>query len=198
MVTLEDKYIQELNFDAINKNIEQNLNLISKYPRNSFLNSFIVLTSENKLPANPKKAIIDLMKIEQLIDVPNEHMLNVTKLGYEVVRKGGWNKHLERERIKSERSDKKDIYDFKTSKWKQKTFFWFFGFAVIGSSLSVYNFAVNLSPTEKEKKLQQQQELKIHKMEEELTKLHISTLVQKNLDSLHSPKVLTKKIDKEE
>ena len=92
-VKLDENYIKELNFDSINKNIELNLNLISKYPRNSFLNTFIVLTSENELPANPKKTIIDLMKIEQLIDIPNEHMLNLTKFGYEIVRKGGWINH---------------------------------------------------------------------------------------------------------
>ena len=191
-VKLDDKYIKELDFDLINKNIELNLILISKYPRNSFLNTLIQLTSENELPSNPKKSIIDFMKIEQLIDAPNEHMLNLTKFGYEVVRKGGWIKHLERERIKTKLSDRKERYDFNLSKWKHNTFVPLFLVAIFGGLYSGYDFIYNLSSL----KEQQLQEQRLQHMEAELTKLHISISVQKNLDSLRNSTELTKKIDK--
>ena len=191
-VILEEKYIRELSFNSINKNIEMNLNLISKYPRNSFLNSLIVIICEDELPVNPKKTIIDLMKIEQLIDNPNEHMLNLTKLGYEVVRKGGWIKHLERERIKTKLSDRKETYDFNLSKWKHITFWPIFIFAFIGFGFSVNNFIRN-QINQENTKLQEQ---RIEQMELELTKLQNSISVQKNLDSLHNSKELTMKIDK--
>jgi len=193
-VILPEKYIKELNFDSINKNIELNLNLISKYPRNSFLNSYIELTSEENLPANSKKAIIDLMKIEQLIDIPNEHMLNVTKLGYEVVRKGGWIKYLEIEKIKSDRLLRKDIIDFSLSKFKYYTFWPIFIFAFVGFGFSVCNF-ITSQKNQENAKLQEQ---RIENMESELTKLRISISVQKNLDSLSKTKVLTTKTAKEE
>lgn len=186
-VILEDKYIKELNFDSINKNIELNLNLISKYPRNSFLYSYIELTSEENLPANAKKAIIDLMKIEQLIEAPNEHMINVTKLGYEVVRKGGWIKYIEIERIKSVQLLKKDIFDFKLSKFKYHTFWTVFVFAFVGFGFSVSNF-INSRKNQENTNLQEQ---KIEKLELELTKLQTSILNKKNLDSSYNPKVLT-------
>lgn len=188
-VKLDEKYIKELNFDSINKNIELNLNLISKYPRNSFLNTFIVLTSENELPANPKKTIIDLMKIEQLIDIPNEHMLNLTKFGYEIVRKGGWIKHLEQEKIKSNRLLRKDIIDFSLSKFKYYTFWPVFIFAFVGFVFSVTNF-LNNQKNQDNVKLQEQ---RIEQMELELTKLQTSILNQNNPDSFPRSKELSDK-----
>lgn len=174
-VILEDKYIKELNFDLINKNIEFNLNLMSKYPRNSFLKSYIELTSEENLSSNPIKTIIDLMKIEQLIDIPNEHMLNVTKLGYEVVRKGGWIKYLKIERIKSDRLLRKDIFDFNVSKFKYYTFWPVFVFAFIGFGFNVFNFIYS----QKNKENIKLQEEKIEKMKLELTKFQNSVLNKK-------------------
>lgn len=188
-VKLDENYIKELNFDSINKNIELNLNLISKYPRNSFLNTFIVLTSENELPANPKKTIIDLMKIEQLIDIPNEHMLNLTKFGYEIVRKGGWIKHLEQEKIKSNRLLRKDIIDFSLSKFKYYTFWPVFIFAFVGFVFSVTNF-LNNQKNQDNVKLQEQ---RIEQMELELTKLQTSILNQNNPDSFPRSKELSDK-----
>jgi len=56
----------------------------------------------------------------------------ISKKGAEIIEKGGWLKHLEREKVKSDRIEKKDVFDFKVSKFKYHTFWWFFGFAIIG------------------------------------------------------------------
>ena len=74
----------------------------------------------------------------------------------------------------------KSIIDLKLKKWQLKTFWWIFGFAIIGSGLSVYNFINNLLPSKNEVK----QEQKIEEMELELSKLRILVLNQKRVDSL--------------
>ena len=76
----------------------------------------------------------------------------------------------------------KSIIDLKLKKWQLKTFWWIFGFAIIGSGLSVYNFINNLLPSKNEVK----QEEQIIKMELELSKLRILILNQKKVDSLRN------------
>jgi len=136
------------------------------------------------------------MKIEKLIDSPNDKMLDLTKLGYEIVRKGGWTEHLKREKIKVKRTDRKDFFDFKVSKFKYHTFWLFFGIAIIGFGLGVFNFIGNLKPSKNIK----QQEERIDKMESELESLQTSILNQKSLDSLHNSKeqngILKKELQK--
>ena len=78
----------------------------------------------------------------------------------------------------------KSIIDLKLKKWQLKTFWWIFGFAIIGSGLSVYNFINNLLPSKNEVK----QEVQIVKMELELSKLRILILNQKKVDSLRNSK----------
>ena len=56
----------------------------------------------------------------------------ISKKGAKIINKGGWLKHLEREKIKTELSDRKESYDFNLSKWKHNTFWWFFWIAIIG------------------------------------------------------------------
>jgi hypothetical protein len=131
----------------------------------------------------------------------NEFIENITlptcrisKKGAEIISKGGWLKFIEREKIKTELSDRKERYDFNLSKWKHNTFWWFFGFAIIGFGLSFYNFIIALTPSKEIEKQAQH----IENMESELTKLHISISVQKSLDSLRETKVLTTKTAKEE
>jgi len=91
-------------------------------------------------------------------------------------------KGAKKERIEFENS----VIDLKLKKWQLKTFWWIFGFAVIGSGLSLYNFINNLSPSKNVK----QQEERIEKMESELEKLKISISNQKIKDSLNNSKVL--------
>ncbi len=175
-VYLEDKYKKELDFDVINENIELNLNLISNYPRSAFLKQYIELKSEEKLPANGKSAIIDLMKIEQLIDMPNDHMLNLTKLGYEVQRNGGWIKHLNREKAKTIRNDKKANYDFKTSKWKAKTFWPLLIFGALGGLYGTVDFITE--------KINQKPNSNYEKIESELKELREILIKKRETDSI--------------
>ncbi len=178
-VYLEDKYKKELDFDVINENIELNLNLISSYPRSAFLKQFIELKSEEKLPANGKSAIIDLMKIEQLIDMPNDHMLNLTKFGYEVQRNGGWIKHLNREKTKTIRNDKKADYDFKTSKWKAKTFWPLLIFGALGGLYGTVDFITE--------KINPKSDKQNEKIELELKELRQMIIEKKETDSIQKP-----------
>ncbi|CAM3828310.1 hypothetical protein FLGE108171_15925 [Flavobacterium gelidilacus] len=76
----------------------------------------------------------------------------------------------------------KSIIDLRLKKWQLKTFWWIFGIAIIGSSLSVYNFINNLMPSKNEVK----QEMQIEKMESELSKMHTLFLDQKKVDSLRN------------
>lgn len=175
-VHLEDKYKKKLDFNVINENIELNLNLISNYPRSAFLKQFIELKSEEKLPVNGKSAIIDLMKIEQLIDMPNDHMLNLTKLGYEVQRNGGWIKYLNRQKEKTERIDKKARYDFQTSKWKAKTFWPLLIFGALGGLYGTIDFITG--------KINSTSNTQNEKIESELNELRKMLIEKKDTDSI--------------
>ena len=121
--------------------------------------------------------------------------LYLTKFGKKVISHyGGWLKYLEIEKIKSHRIERKNIFDFRISKFQYYTFWPVFIFAFVGFGFSIFNL-INDQENKDKTKLQEQQ---IEQMELELTKLQTSILNQKNLDSLHNPKVLTKKTAKEE
>jgi hypothetical protein len=68
---------------------------------------------------------------------------------------------------KAEIENRKNILDLKLKEWQVKTFWWIFIIALISSTLGIYNFINNLSPSENIK----QQEVRIKKMESELEKL---------------------------
>ncbi|MER3373601.1 MAG: hypothetical protein RIM83_03105 [Allomuricauda sp.] len=115
-----------------------------------------------------RKSINYLKDELKLIRQPfsNAEVLELSPLGNRVIKKGGW---IEYQRIESEKenhSDKKDIFDFKVSKFRYHTFWWFFAFALIGFGLSIYNFIDNSLPLEKIK----MQEERIEKIESELQK----------------------------
>ncbi len=119
--------------------------------------------------------------------------LYLTKFGKSVISHyGGWSKYLEIDKIKSDRIERKNIFDFRISKFKYFTFWPVFIFAFVGFVFSVFNF-INNQENQENAKLQEQQ---IEQMEVELTKLQTSILNQKNLDSLRNSKELTKKIEK--
>ena len=88
-------------------------------------------------------------------------------------------------------TENKLLNDSTLSKWQVKTFWPIFIFAFVGFGFSVFNF-ISTQKTQENTKLQEQ---RIEKMESELTKLHISISSQKDLDSSHNHKLLTKKID---
>ena len=71
--------------------------------------------------------------------------------------------------------NRKNILDLLLKEWQVKTFWWIFGFAIIGFTLSVYNFKISLTPS----KDIIRQEKRIIKMELELSKLRTLILNQK-------------------
>ncbi|MGV0967547.1 hypothetical protein [Empedobacter falsenii] len=87
---------------------------------------------------------------------------------------------------KEKKEVRKSFLDLQLKEWQVKTFWWIFGFAVIGTVLSIYNFVDSLTPSEKELK----QEQRIQKIESELRKLNTSISNRKKIDSLHNTNVL--------
>ena len=77
--------------------------------------------------------------------------------------------------IKEFDESKKLHNESKLSEWQVKTYWWIFGFAVIGFVFGIYNFTSSLTPS----KDIIRQEQSIKKMESELSKLRILILTQK-------------------
>lgn len=94
------------------------------------------------------------------------------------------NYHWYDEGLKNKK-EQKDKFEFHVSKWKYYTFWCLFGLAIFGGGYSTYDFIERLS---KPKSIQQGQ---IPKSETEsvVSKSHILTLDQKNLDSVHNSKI---------
>jgi len=42
--------------------------------------------------------------------------------GIEIIKNGGWLKHLDREKTKSNRAERKEIFDYNIAKWQSRTF----------------------------------------------------------------------------
>ena len=98
------------------------------------------------------------------------------------LKKGGFEKIEHKEK----RQNRKDFLDFNVSKFKYYTFWPLFFIAIVGFSLSVYNFTKS---RENEKNTENKHK-KITRRELVIKKAQTSVLNQKNLDSLHNPKVL--------
>ena len=101
-------------------------------------------------------------------------IITATGISKRFLEQGGFTKiekhNLELKQKESERETielEKSVIDLKLKRWQLKTFWWIFGFAIIGSGLSVYNFINSLSTPKNE----EQREQKIEKMELELIKL---------------------------
>ena len=95
-----------------------------------------------------------------------------------------WINHLEIERIKSERAERKETFDFNVAKFKYHTFWWLFGLAIFGGLYSVYDIINSLTKEECE----QQEQMPTIKKELGVSKLPALILGQKSLDSLHNSK----------
>lgn len=46
----------------------------------------------------------------------------ITLKGIKVFKKGGWQKHLENQKVKFKRTEEKEVFDHKIAKWKMITF----------------------------------------------------------------------------
>jgi hypothetical protein len=131
--------------------------------------------------------------VAHIVISENACLINATGITKRFIEQGGYTKS---EKITSELKKKeeekesidlqKSIIDLRLKKWQLKTFWWIFGFAIIASLLSVYNFTNSLSPSKNVK----QQEKRIEEMESELEKLKFPVLNRTTLDSLQISKVL--------
>lgn len=108
----------------------------------------------------------------------------ITEKGLKVLRLGSWSNCLDYLELKENKKINKEHYDFLFSKYRYKTFWLFFVIAIFGGIYSAYDFIERLN-TKEGSQLKQKP---IIKSELELSKPHISPLIQKNLDSLHDSK----------
>ena len=81
------------------------------------------------------------------------------------------------------RTESKISNDYTLSEWQVKTFWWIFGFAIIGTVLSIYNFIDSLATSKNIIKQEQRSE----EMELELSKLRTLILTQKKDSLLNRP-----------
>jgi len=107
----------------------------------------------------------------------------ISKKGIDIFKSGGWLKHLEREKIKSDNTNKKLIYDLRISKIKAKTFIPIMLLGAFGGIYSGYKFIKDLSilknDQEKQETISQTELVKPNKKSE--TEYH------KLSDPLHNP-----------
>lgn len=90
----------------------------------------------SELSDNDKRGLIILMDTKYGIVTPNiQNSIFPTEKGSRIHNNGGWLKNIELQY-------KKDIYDFKTSKWKFKTFWIWFFLGLFGGLYSVYDIIV--------------------------------------------------------
>lgn len=163
---------------AISNELEQNSESFGSK------NNIVILLVDRKLAVR-----LENKEITENIFLPS---CRISKKGAEIINKGGWLKHLERERIKTIRADRKDVFDFMLSKFKYYTFWPIFIMGIFGGVYSGYDFIKNLTKQE----CVQPKQMTKEEMELELTKLRTSISIHNNLDSLHKTKVLTTKIPK--
>ena len=167
MAVLADKsQLNDLDYDWLDSHTDYFLNLISTYPRNTFLDSQWINIEEDKVfDRNSQKLVLEYMIVNSLIEMETKHICNLTKTGYEIHRKGGWLKHLNREKAKTLKNDKKDAYDYINAKWKSWTFWPLLFLAALGGIYSGVDFFTE--------KLNPKSNPKIEQIESELNKLKL-------------------------
>jgi hypothetical protein len=137
-----------------------------------------------------EKGLLNINNQNSMVAIPNEY-------GFKIHKEGGWLKyvslneilkqteiaenHIKRAKERLERD--KLVIDYKLSKWKAKTFWWIFGFALFGGVYSAIDLISNLN-----KKDFQKEQITIEQMESELSKLRTLILDKKNIDSLSNSK----------
>lgn len=111
-----------------------------------------------------------------LINVYFGNQTYITKVGHirPFLQSGGFQKIEELEKQKN----RKEVVDFKISKFKYYTFWPFFVFALFGFGLSIYNFV----ETQKKQDNVNRTEQRIKKLETEIKHLHILKLDQNSTE----------------
>ncbi len=125
--------------------------------------------------------ITELENLNLVTESQDGKTYSITKLGKEKLNE--LKTDFETSEIDKKAERKKLHNDSKLSEWQVKTFWWIFGFAIIGTGLSVYNFINSLTLS----KDATQQEVRITKKESELSKLHTLISTQKKDSLLNRP-----------
>lgn len=125
--------------------------------------------------------ITELENLNLVTENQDGETYSITKLGNEKLNE--LKTDFETSEIDKKAERKKLHNDSKLSEWQVKTFWWIFGFAIIGTGLSVYNFINSLTLS----KDATQQEVRITKTELELSKLHTLISTQKKDSLLNRP-----------
>lgn len=182
------------------ENIDELVNLHLDELFNSLEKSSWIFTlkDDKGIPIRDQLKFARYLEDKKLVEIEptKRKRIDITKFGYEVSLKGGWLEHLktlkclkEEQHLKIQIKEQEEVVSSKKlaneyilSKWKRKTFWVFFGFAIFSGLYSSYDIISNLTKTEipKENIVTKQQ------MEFELSKLRTLILKQNSLDSLRS------------
>jgi hypothetical protein len=132
MKTLKDKIV---NYKHLNSETDKEIDrILSKICIKGYYDVY-----EQKKDDNEYLSIMSYESYNLITpNIKNKHLL--TDKGRKVCSDGGWLKHLEKLQVEDENHSKKLIYDTKLAKWQAKTFWWFFGIAVIGGGLGLASF----------------------------------------------------------
>lgn len=140
---------------------------------------------KNKMYENVKNRILHEYKLLEFVK-DSKNIVQFTKKGWEASRTG-MAVYIRKKEIK----EQKDIFDFKVSKWKYYTFWWFFTLAILGGGYSIYDFVERLimkkSNNQEEISTITSKEFQPGKRESQNT----LALDQKNIDSLSNSKTLS-------
>ncbi len=188
---LDEKYLSEIDFDVLNKNVDSNLFLISKHPINGFLKEHLVIEGNPEPDRSEQKLVSEYMILEGLVILKSKYFLSPTKLGFEIIRKGGWLKYLEREKDKADKIDRKLKYDLRTSKIKAKTFVPVMILGAFGGIYSIIKIVVFLlstlspkQPTDQNSQTELVKPNKIFQKESHILSDSLHNQDNQNIDSL--------------
>lgn len=95
--------------------------------------------------------IIRLLESENLAELQDKFSIKITKKGITICNNGGWLKYLEEIKIENKkqneriiRQDRKEEFELKLASWQVKTFWWIFGFAIIGGICGIISLIMQL------------------------------------------------------
>ena len=146
----------------------------------SWENNIVNLLIERGLAERLKDTIYNIGDIE--LKIPT---CKISTKGIDIVNKGGWLKHLELEKIKSERSEQKELYDYNISKWQSKTFWPVLIFGLFGgiySGIDLYDKVSTKIVNHESKSFAKKHKSKLHESDR-------SILNQNYIDSLSKIKI---------
>ena len=91
------------------------------------------------------ESVIKILLSENWIEeVGLKYKLNPSTISI-LKKHNSYSNHGRNQQEKEDRAERKEIFDFRVSKWKYHTFWWFFALAIFGGGYSAYDFITNLT-----------------------------------------------------